>query len=165
MINITFPDGNKKEFEKGISIEQIAGSISSGLRKSSVAGYVNGELYDLNRPIETDAEIRIVTKKDQDAFEVLNHSAAHLLAQAVKRIYPNAKFGVGPAIREGFYYDIDAGEVIKEEDLAKIEKVMKRISQEQTPITRSELSKEEALEFFKDDKRSMSGYITLSTGF
>ncbi len=152
MINITFPDGNKKEFEKGISIEQIAGSISSGLRKSSVAGYVNGELYDLNRPIETDAEIRIVTKKDQDAFEVLNHSAAHLLAQAVKRIYPNAKFGVGPAIREGFYYDIDAGEVIKEEDLAKIEKVMKRISQEQTPITRSELSKEEALEFFKDDK-------------
>ncbi len=152
MIKIKFPDGNVKEFDKGTSIEQIAGSISSGLRKQSVAGYVNGELFDLNRPILEDAEIRIVTKKDQEAFEVLNHSAAHLLAQAVKRIYPNAKFGVGPAIREGFYYDIDAGETIKEEDLIKIEKMMKRISQEQTVITRSELPKDEALAFFKDDK-------------
>ncbi len=152
MVNITFPDGSIKEFEKGVSIEQIAGSISSGLRKQSVAGYVNGELYDLNRPIEVDAEIKIITKKDQESFEVLNHSAAHLLAQAVKRLYPDAKFGVGPAIREGFYYDIDAGEVLKEEDLIKIEKMMKRISQEQTQITRSELPKEEALEFFKDDK-------------
>ena len=152
MINIKFPDGSVKEFETGISIEEIAGSISSGLRKQSVAGYVNNELYDLNRPISGDAEIRIVTKKDQEAFEILNHSAAHLLAQAVKRLYPNAKFGVGPAIREGFYYDIDAGEPIKEEDLAKIEKMMKRISQEQTVITRSEMSREDALEFFKDDK-------------
>jgi len=152
MIKILFPDGNSKEFEQGISIEGIAGSISSGLRKASVAGYVNGELYDLNRPILEDAEIKIVTKTDQEAFEVLNHSAAHLLAQAVKRLFPNAKFGVGPAIREGFYYDIDAGEPIKEEDLVKIEKMMKRISQEQVVITRSELPKEEALEFFKDDK-------------
>jgi len=152
MIKITFPDGSIKEFEKGISIEEIAGSISSGLKKSSVAGYVNDELYDLNRPIDKDATVRIVTKKDQDAFEVLNHSAAHLLAQAVKRLYPNAKFGVGPAIREGFYYDIDAGESIKEEDLIKIEKMMKRISQENVTITRSELPKAEALEFFKDDK-------------
>jgi threonyl-tRNA synthetase len=152
MINIIFPDGSKKEFEQGISIEEIAGSISSSLKKISVAGIVNGEVYDLNRPILEDAEIRIITKKDKDAFEVLNHSAAHLLAQAVKRLYPNAKFGVGPAIREGFYYDIDAGEVLKEEDLAKIEKMMKRISQEQVQITRSEMPKEEALEFFKDDK-------------
>lgn len=152
MIKIIFPDGNSKEFEQGISIEGIAGSISSGLRKSSVAGYVNGVLYDLNRPILEDAEIRIITKKDKEAFEVLNHSAAHLLAQAVKRLYPNAKFGVGPAIREGFYYDIDTGEPIKEEDLVKIEKMMKRISQEQVVITRSELPRNDALEFFKDDK-------------
>jgi threonyl-tRNA synthetase len=152
MINITFPDGSIKPFEEGITIEKIAGSISSGLRKASVAGHVNDELYDLNRPILEDAEIRIITKKDQEAFEVLNHSAAHLLAQAVKRLYPEAKFGVGPAIREGFYYDIDAGATIKEEDLVIIEKMMKRISQEQTVITRSELPKEEALEFFKDDK-------------
>ena len=152
MINITFPDGNKKEFEQGVSIEQIAGSISSSLRKISVAGIVNGTMYDLNRPINEDAEIRIVTKKDREAFEVLNHSAAHLMAQAVKRLFPEAKFGVGPAIREGFYYDIDAGTVLKEEDLIKIEKMMKRISQEQVIINRSEMPREDALEFFKDDK-------------
>ena len=152
MINITFPDGSIKPFEEGITIEQIASSISSGLKKASVAGIVNDELYDLNRPINIDAEIRIITKKDKDAFEVLNHSAAHLLAQAVKRLYPEAKFGVGPAIREGFYYDIDAGVQLREEDLQKIEKMMKRISQEQVQITRSEMSREEALEFFKDDK-------------
>jgi len=152
MIQITFPDGSTKEFQQGITIEEIAGSISSGLRKQSVAGYVNDDLYDLNRPIEQDAEIRIITKKDQEAFEILNHSAAHLLAQAVKRLYPDAKFGVGPAIREGFYYDIDAGVMLREEDLEAIEKMMKRISTEQTPITRSELPKKEALEFFKDDK-------------
>ena len=152
MINITFPDGSKKEFEQGISIEAIAGSISSSLRKVSVAGFVNDELYDLNRPIIEDAEVRIITKKDKEAFEVLNHSAAHLLAQAVKRLYPDAKFGVGPAIREGFYYDIDAGVQLREEDLVKIEKMMKRISQEQVQIERKEMPRNEALEFFKDDK-------------
>ena len=130
MVKITFPDGAVKEFEKGISIEGIAGSISSGLRKQSVAGYVNNELYDLNRPILEDSTINIITKKDKAAFDVLNHSAAHLMAQAVKRLYPNALFGVGPNIREGFYYDIDAGEQLKEEDLLKIEKMMKRISQD-----------------------------------
>jgi len=152
MINITFPDGSKREFEKGVSIEQIAGGISSSLRKISVAGYVNEELYDLNRPINEDADVRIITKKDRDAFEVLNHSAAHLLAQAVKRLYPDAKFGVGPAIREGFYYDIDAGVQLREEDLATIEKMMKRISQEQVQIVRQEMPRNEALEFFKNDK-------------
>lgn len=164
MIKITFPDGTKKDFEKGITIEGIAGSISSGLKKQSVAGYVDGELYDLNRPILKDGTIKIITKKDQEAFSVLNHSAAHLLAQAVKRLYPNAKFGVGPDIREGFYYDIDAGEVIKEEDLIKIEKMMKRISQEQTVITRSELSKEDALEFFKEDKYKVELITDLPEG-
>jgi len=152
MINITFPDSSVKQFDKGITIEEIASSISPGLRKQSVAGYVNSELYDLNRPIVKDAEIRIVTKKDQESFSVLNHSAAHLLAQAVKRLFPNAKFGVGPDIREGFYYDIDAGVQIKEEDLLTIEKEMRRITNEQTVITRSELDLNKALDFFKDDK-------------
>jgi len=164
MIKLTFPDGSIKEFEQGATIESVAGSISSGLKKQSVAGYVNDELYDLNRPINSDATINIITKKDQSAFDVLNHSAAHLLAQAVKRLYPNAKFGVGPNIREGFYYDIDAGEQIKEEDLAKIEKMMKRISQEQTKITRSELSKSDALEFFKDDKYKVELITDLPKG-
>src|SRR6056297_2356545 len=121
MIKITFPDGSIKDYEQGITIEGIAGDISSSLKKKSVAGYVNGDLFDLNRPIEEDASVEIITKNDQKAFEVLNHSAAHLLAQAVKRLYPDAKFGVGPAIREGFYYDIDTEKTIREEDLLKIE--------------------------------------------
>jgi len=164
MIKIKFPDGSVKDYEKGITIEQIASSISSGLKKQSVAGYVNEELYDLNRPILEDVSVNIITKKDKVAFDVLNHSAAHLLAQAVKRLYPNAKFGVGPNIREGFYYDIDAGEQIKEEDLIKIEKMMKRISQEQTVITRSELPKDKALEFFKEDKYKVELITDLPEG-
>jgi threonyl-tRNA synthetase len=151
MIKITFPDGSVKDYQKGISIEGIAGDISSSLKKKSVAGYVNGDLYDLNRPITEDASVEIITKNDQKAFEVLNHSAAHLLAQAVKRLYPDAKFGVGPAIREGFYYDIDTEETIREEDLLKIENMMRRIVKEQQSMNRQELSRQEALEFFKDD--------------
>ena len=152
MINLTFPDGSIKEFEQGISIEGVAGAISSSLKKISVAGYVNNELYDLNRPILSDASIKIITNKDEEAFEVLNHSAAHLMAQAVKRLFKDAKFGVGPAIREGFYYDIDAGVQLKEEDLKKIEKEMQRIVKQNELISRSELSKEEALELFKHDE-------------
>lgn len=151
MIKITFPDGTSKGYEKDVTVEQIAGDISSSLKKQSVAGYVNGELYDLNRPIEEDASVEIITRKDQKAFEVLNHSAAHLMAQAVKRLYPDAKFGVGPAIREGFYYDIDTKETIREEDLLKIENMMRRIVKEQQSMERKELSREEALEFFAED--------------
>lgn len=151
MIKITFPDGTSKAFEHGVSVEDIAGDISSSLKKQSVGGYVNGDLYDLNRPIEEDASVEIITKKDQKAFEVLNHSAAHLMAQAVKRLYPDAKFGVGPAIREGFYYDIDTKEPIREEDLLKIENMMRRIVKEQQSMERKELSREEALTFFEDD--------------
>lgn len=152
MINITFKDGNKKTFEKGISIEQIAGSIGSSLKKNSVAGFVNDALYDLNRPIYEDATVEIITKDDKKALEVLNHSTAHLMAQAVKRIYKDARFGVGPAIKDGFYYDIATSETIKQEDLPKIENEMRRIIKEQTDMVREEVSKEEALKRFKDDK-------------
>ncbi len=152
MIKITFPDGASKEFNQGITLEEIAFSISPGLKKASVAGYVNEELFDINRPILQDATISLITKKDKDAFGVLNHSAAHLLAQAVKRLYPEAKFGVGPNIREGFYYDIHTETPITEADLPKIEKVMKNIASEAATISRQELSKSDALEFFKDDK-------------
>ncbi|MCF7926925.1 MAG: threonine--tRNA ligase [Candidatus Izimaplasma sp.] len=152
MIQITFPDDSKKKYKEGITIEEIAGDISPGLKKASVAGYVNDALYDLNRPIIEDATIQIITKNDKAAFEVLNHSTAHLLAQAVKRLYPDATFGVGPAIDEGFYYDINTESVIKEEDLEEIEKMMHRIAEEQTEMTRKELSKEAALNLFEDDK-------------
>ncbi len=151
MIEITFPDGNKKSYEKGVTPEDIAASIASGLKKKSVAAFVNDELYDLNRPIEEDANVELITKDNEKALEVLNHSTAHLLAQAVKRLYPDARFGVGPAIDEGFYYDIATEHTIKEEDLPKIEQEMRRIVKTQEEMQREEMTREEALKRFKDD--------------
>ena len=153
MIKITFPDGAIKEFENGVSVEEIAGSISPGLKKKSIAGYIDGELYDLNRPIEVDGAIEIVTKDHKDAFSVLNHSTAHLMAQAIKNLFPKATFGVGPDIREGFYYDVNTNdEPIREEDLKRIEKEMTRLTGAALHIERKVLPRNEALEFFKGDK-------------
>lgn len=149
MIKITFPDGSHREYEPGSSVRDIAQSISPGLRKKSVCGLVDGCLYDINRPIVNDAEVKIITTSDEEAFEVLNHSAAHLLAHAVKRLFPHAKLGVGPVIEEGFYYDIDA--VISEDNLPRIEKEMKKISSEALEIVRYEYSKDEAKALFQDD--------------
>ena len=152
MIKITFPDGSIKEYEKGITTIEIAKLISPGLAKKCVAGKVNGEVVEANRKIESDATFEIITKDNPIAFEILNHSTAHLMAQAIKRLYPNAKFGIGPHIEEGYYYDIDFnGEVITDADFAKIEKMMKNISSEAIDIERKEISKKEALEFFKDE--------------
>jgi threonyl-tRNA synthetase len=153
MITITFPDGSKREFESGITPEAIAGSISSGLKKNAVAAFVNQELYDYNRPIENDASIELITKDHPKAFEVLNHSSAHLMAQAVKALFPNASFGVGPAIEEGFYYDINTnGEPVREEDLARIESQMRSFSGAAFEMTRRVVTKAEANQIFKDDK-------------
>jgi threonyl-tRNA synthetase len=153
MITITFPDGSKREFESGITPEAIAGSISSGLKKNAVAAFVNQELYDYNRPIEYDASIELITKDHPKAFEVLNHSSAHLMAQAVKALFPNASFGVGPAIEEGFYYDINTnGEPVREEDLVRIESQMRSFSGAAFEMTRRVVTKAEANQIFKDDK-------------
>ncbi len=152
MINITFPDGNVKQFENGITAEAIAQSISPGLRKRCVAAKLNGHLYDLTRPIEEDAKIELITNDRPEAWEIINHSAAHLMAAAIKRLYPDAKFGVGPAIEDGFYYDIDTEAKITESDLAAIEKMMQKISSEALPIIRRELSREEAKELFASDE-------------
>lgn len=122
MIKITFPDNTVKEFENGVTPLQIANSISSSLAKKCIVAKVNDQLFDMSRPIEEDATIELLTSVNGNN-DLLNHSCAHLLAQAVKELYPNAMFGVGPAIEEGFYYDIDLGSVkLREEDLEKIEK-------------------------------------------
>ena len=151
MIEITFKDGNKKSFEAGVTPEVIAESISKSLKKVCVAAYVNDDLYDRNRPITEDATVEIITKDDEAALEVLNHSTAHLMAQAVKRLFEDAQFGVGPAIKDGFYYDIATSHKITESDLPKIEQEMRRIIKEQTDMEREVISKEAALERFKDD--------------
>ncbi|MGX7013616.1 threonine--tRNA ligase [Vagococcus silagei] len=152
MIKVTFPDGAVKEFEANSTTLEIAQSISKSLSKKALAGKFNGELVDLNRELTEDGTIEIVTPDHENALEILRHSAAHLMANAVRRLYPSIHFGVGPAIENGFYYDTDNGEhPISEEDLEKIEAEMMKIVKENNPIVRKEVSKEEALELFKED--------------
>lgn len=153
-MKIKFIDGSVKEFKDGMSSLDIANSLSSSLAKKSVFALVNGENYDLNRPINMDAELELITKDNPLALEALNHSCSHLMASALKRLYPKAMFGVGPAIEEGFYYDVNPGDDIKitEADLVKIEAEMKKIVNENSDFIRRELSKEEALKFFSYDK-------------
>ena len=151
MIKITFPDLSVKEFECGITAEKIAETISSSLAKKCIIAKVNDELYDMSRPIEVDAKLELLTDVSS-YYDLLNHSCAHLLAWALKELYPNAMFGVGPAIEEGFYYDVDLGDVkLTEEDLPKIEKKMAALVASGEKIKRFEVSKEEALNLFKDD--------------
>ena len=127
MIKITFPDLSVKEFESGITAEKIAETISSSLAKKCIIAKVNDELYDMSRPIEADAKLELLTDVSS-YYDLLNHSCAHLLAWALKELYPTAMFGVGPAIEEGFYYDVDLGDVkLTEEDLPKIEKKMAKL--------------------------------------
>lgn len=150
-INIKFPDGNSKSFDKGTTTEDIAQSISPGLRKKAVAGKFNNQLVDLTRPLEEDGAIEIVTPGSDEALEVLRHSTAHLMAQALKRIYGDVKFGVGPVIKGGFYYDFDMDEKVSSDDFEKIEKTMKQIVNENYKIERKVVTREEAKDFFKDD--------------
>lgn len=150
-INIQFPDGNTKEFDKGTTTEDIAQSISPGLRKKAVAGKFNGQLVDLTRPLEQDGTIEIITPGSEEALEVLRHSTAHLMAQALKRLYGDVKFGVGPVIEGGFYYDFDMDDKVSSDDFDKIEKTMKQIVNENHKIVREVVSKEKAKDFFKDD--------------
>ncbi|MBX0315151.1 threonine--tRNA ligase [Planococcus glaciei] len=148
MIQLTFPDGAVKEFDKGTTTEEIAQSISPGLRKKALAGKVGEQLIDLKSPIQEDGSIAIITPESDEAIEILRHSTAHLLAQAVKRMYPDAKLGVGPVIENGFYYDIDSESAITSEDLPAIEKEMKKIINENLEIVRVDVSRAEAQERF-----------------
>ncbi|HAR4540880.1 TPA: threonine--tRNA ligase [Staphylococcus aureus] len=151
-INIQFPDGNKKAFDKGTTTEDIAQSISPGLRKKAVAGKFNGQLVDLTKPLETDGSIEIVTPGSEEALEVLRHSTAHLMAHAIKRLYGNVKFGVGPVIEDGFYYDFDIDQNISSDDFEQIEKTMKQIVNENMKIERKVVSRDEAKELFSNDE-------------
>ncbi|MGF2617338.1 threonine--tRNA ligase [Rossellomorea vietnamensis] len=149
-LKITFPDGAVKEFPQGTTTEEIASSISSGLKKKALAGKINGNLIDLRTPIKEDGPIEIVTPDHDDALEVLRHSTAHLMAQAVKRLYPDAKLAIGPVIEGGFYYDIDSEHSITSEDLPKIEKEMKKISESNIEVVRKDVSRDEAQKMYED---------------
>ncbi len=150
MVKISFPDGAVKEFPKGTTTEDIAASISSGLKKKALAGKLNGTMYDLKRPIEMDGMIEIITQDQPEALEILRHSSAHLMAQAIKRLYKDVKLGVGPVIEGGFYYDIDLEQSLTPEDLPLIEKEMKKIINENISIVRKEVSRAEAIQIYKE---------------
>jgi threonyl-tRNA synthetase len=149
-INITFPDGSVKEFEKGLTPYQVAQSISNRLASDALVAKVNGKLWDINRPVETDATLSIHTFNDPIGQETYWHSTSHLMAHAIHELHPEAKFGVGPAVEGGFYYDIDINSKLTENDLAKIEKKMTDIAAKDNPFQRRELSKADAIKYFTE---------------
>jgi threonyl-tRNA synthetase len=149
MIKITFPDGSAREFNNGTSSLEVAEQISPRLVKEVYAATVNGEIWDLTRPINTDARLKLHKWEDPEAKHAFWHSSAHLMAEALESIYPGMKFGIGPAIENGFYYDVDPGErVITEADLQTIENKMKELASKNLTYTRRDISKKEALDFF-----------------
>ncbi len=151
-IQISLPDGSVREYETGSTIGDVANSISKSLFKSAVAGKLDGIVVDLNTPLHDKALVEIVTPDSAEGVEVIRHSTAHLLAQAVKRLFGQneVKLGIGPVIEDGFYYDMDLEHPLNPEDLQKIEKEMERIVSENLPITRREVSREEALNIFRE---------------
>jgi threonyl-tRNA synthetase len=149
-IKITFPDGSSKDFEKGITGEEIAKSISEGLLRKAICIKLDDDLLDLTRPLTKSADLKIITFADLEGKDVFRHSSAHLMAQAITRLYPEAKLTIGPVVDEGFYYDIDHPP-FKQEDLEKIEEEMKKIVKEDLKIERKELTIQEALNMFKDN--------------
>jgi threonyl-tRNA synthetase len=150
MITITLPDGNIKEFDDSPTGMDVATSISEGLSRNCIAMELNEERVDLSTRIHKDARVRLITTKDPEALEILRHSAAHVMAQAILRLYKNAKLTIGPVVEDGFYYDIDM-ETVSEEDFPKIEEEMKKIIQAKLPIKRRVVPKAEAAAFYKDE--------------
>ncbi|MGA2408092.1 MAG: threonine--tRNA ligase [Bacteroidales bacterium] len=150
MIKITFPDGSAREYNKGISSLEVAEQISPRLAKEIYAATVNGEIWDLTRPINSDAKLKLHKWEDAEAKLALWHSSAHLMAEALESLYPGMKFGIGPAIENGFYYDVDPGNgvVITEADLQTIENKMKELAAKNLTYSRLDISKKEALDFF-----------------
>lgn len=148
-MKITFPDGSNRDYESGTTLAQVAESIGPKLAKASLAAEVNGSLMDMITPLEEDAKVRFLTFNDEDGVDIFRHSSSHVMAQAVKNLYPNAKLAIGPPIKDGFYYDIDVPESINEEDLKRIEKEMDRIVAQKIPFTREVLSREDALKLFE----------------
>ena len=149
MPNVTLPDGSVKSYDQSLTVAEVASSIGSGLAKAAIAGEIDGQLVDTSFMIENDSDLAIITNKDDKALEVIRHSTAHLLAQATQQLYPKAQVTIGPVIDNGFYYDFAYKDGFSEQDLAKIEKKMNAIVKQNLPIERMEMSRDEAVKFFK----------------
>ncbi len=147
---ITLPDGSKREYDQAVTVMDVALSIGSGLAKATLAGKVNGNLVDASTVIDQDASLQLITAKDEDGIGVIRHSTAHLLAQAVKQLFPSAQVTIGPVIENGFFYDFSYERPFTPEDLSAIEKKMEQLAAEDYPVHRSVMSRDEAVKFFKD---------------
>lgn len=150
MITIRLKDGKEKEFESAVSLVDAAKAISNSLGKNALVAKVNGELTDLRDPIVDGAEVEFFTKEDPEGLFTLRHTASHVMAQAIQHLFPGVKFAIGPAIDDGFYYDLDSDHVFSQEDFAAIEKEMSKIAKENIPLVKKVLPRDEALQYFKD---------------
>jgi len=167
MINITLPDGSVRQYEKGTSAMQVAQSISEGLARNVLSAKVNGEVWDANRPIDRDASVQLFTWRDKDGKKTFWHSSAHLMAEALEALYPGTKFGIGPAIENGFYYDIDTGDKqLSSNDFKKIEDKMLELARQKNEFVRTEVSKADAIKYFteKDDEYKLELLEDLEDG-
>jgi threonyl-tRNA synthetase len=150
MVNVTLPDGSVRQFDAPVTVAQVAASIGAGLAKAALAGRVNGELVDTSHVIDADAALAIVTDKDADGLDMIRHSTAHLLAYAVKSLYPDAQVTIGPVIEDGFFYDFSYKRPFTPDDLVAIEKKMTELAKQDLPVTRSVMPRDKAVTFFRD---------------
>jgi threonyl-tRNA synthetase len=167
MIKITLPDGSIREYEAGTSAMDIAKSISEGLARKVLAASINGEVWDAGRPIQQDSSLKLLTWDDTEGKSTFWHSSAHLMAEAVQSIYPQAKFWVGPAVDKGFYYDMDLGDTrLSEEDLAILEKKMNELAKQNNAYVRKAIPKAEAIQYFteKGDEYKLDLLSNLTDG-
>ncbi|MBI3146438.1 MAG: TGS domain-containing protein, partial [Pseudogulbenkiania sp.] len=149
MPDIRLPDGSVRSFDKPVSVHEVAASIGTGLARASLAGRVDGQLVDTSYVIDRDADLAIVTDKDADGLSIIRHSTAHLLAYAVKELFPEAQVTIGPEIENGFYYDFSYKRPFTPEDLATIEQKMTELAKKDIPVERYELPRDEAIAYFK----------------
>lgn len=150
MVNVTLPDGSVRQFEAPVTVAQVASSIGAGLAKAALAGRVNGKLVDTSHVIDADAQLSIVTDRDADGLDIIRHSTAHLLAHAVKSLFPDAQVTIGPVIEDGFFYDFAYKRPFTPEDLAAIEKKMAELAKRDIPVERSVMPRDEAVSFFRN---------------
>jgi threonyl-tRNA synthetase len=151
MINITLPDGSVRQYEQGVSAMGVALSISEGLARNVLAASVNGEVWDANRAIDTDANVKLFTWNDKEGKATYWHSSAHLMAEALEALYPGVKFGIGPAIDNGYYYDVDMGSTtLTPSDLPKIEEKMLELARAKSTFERKDVSKSDAIAYFTE---------------
>ena len=150
MLVVTLPDGSKREFEAPVRVADVAQSIGSGLAKAALGGIVDGKMVDTSFVIDKDSQLAIITDKSPEALEIVRHSTAHLLAYAVKELFPEAQVTIGPVVDNGFYYDFSYHRPFTPDDLVALEKKMTELAKKDEPVTRSVLPRDEAIKFFKD---------------